>query len=471
MSTVAIELNDTGLIVLDESDAPSAAVTSSPGFALLDGDRLVTGVAAWRLARVKPRFIYSRFWEELDTSPLPRPFPRKLTRADLVHAHLGEVWGSIRSHVDKVIFVIPGFYTEEQLGLLLGISRSGGIPVSGLVDSAVAASALGFPGKTLLHIDLHLHRVVATKVRQIDGLQRGRIEWNGKLGLLDLYDAWVKVIAQSFVRETRFDPLHLAETEQVLYKRLPQWLHGLCHQDTLVVSVEASGKTYSIELSREQVVRTAIPLYERVAQLLKSLKSADEPTTVLLSHRLVELPGLEAHLSVNPDIGMTPLSSVAAAAGALARKDQIQSAEGSDELTFVTQLLLGDSQRRDTKPPTVPGVVSGRGDERIPTHVLHEGIAHPISTEPFLLGLAIPEKGRGLNLTGATAGISRTHCRIYRLEDQVFVEDESSYGSFINDKRINGKASVVAGDLLRLGSPGVEVQLIAVMEEHGTPQN
>ena len=469
MSTLTVELNDTGIIVLDESQASSRTVDPSPGFALLEGNQIVTGVAAWRGSRLKPRFIHSRFWEGMDTSPLTRPFPRKLTRADLIHAHLKEIWSSVKANVDDVIFVVPGFHTEEQLGLLLGIGQSCGIPVSGMVDAAVAAAGLGFPGKTLVHLDLHLHRVVATKLRQSDELQRGRVEWNGKMGLLDLYDTWVKFIAQTFVHETRFDPLHLAETEQVLYQRLPQWLHGLCHQESAVLAIESGGKTHSIELTRQQVVRCVIPLYERIGQLSNSVKAAGEPTTLLLSHRLAELPGLEQHLSVEPDTSMTPLSSVAAAAGALARKDQIRTSKGSGELTFVIRLPLED-ERRKTKPPTVPGAASLSEDDCIPTHVLHEGVAYPITEEPFLLGVALPEDGRGLNLAGMT-GVSRTHCRIYRLDDQVFVEDESSYGSFINDARINGKTSVVVGNQLRLGSPGVVVQFITVVEKHGASQD
>ena len=470
MSTLTVELNDTGIIVLDESQASSRTVDPSPGFALLEGNQIVTGVAAWRGSRLKPRFIHSRFWEGMDTSPLTRPFPRKLTRADLIHAHLKEIWSSVKTQVDDVIFVVPGFHTEEQLGLLLGISQSCGMSVSGMVDASVAAASLGVSGENLVHLDLHLHRVVATKLRRSDDLQRGRVEWDPKFGLLDLYDTWVKVIAQTFVHETRFDPLHLAETEQVLYQRLPQWLHVLCHQESTVVSIEAGGKTHSIELTREKVVRSVIPLYERIGRLSKSLKTADEPTTLLLSHRLAELPGLEQHLVVEPDTRITPVSSVAAAAGALARKDHIRTSEGSGELTFVIRLPLEDARRR-TKPPTVPGALSLSQDATIPTHVLYEGVAHPITAEPFLLGVGIPEDGRGLNLAGMTAGVSRTHCRIYRLDDQVFVEDESSYGSFVNDVRINGKASVVVGNRLRLGSPGVVVQFITVVEKHGTSQD
>jgi pSer/pThr/pTyr-binding forkhead associated (FHA) protein len=42
------------------------------------------------------------------------------------------------------------------------------------------------------------------------------------------------------------------------------------------------------------------------------------------------------------------------------------------------------------------------------------------------------------------------------------VEDHSTHGSFLNGQRIEGKADLVTGDRLRLGSPGIEVVLLRV---------
>ncbi len=48
------------------------------------------------------------------------------------------------------------------------------------------------------------------------------------------------------------------------------------------------------------------------------------------------------------------------------------------------------------------------------------------------------------------------------------VEDHSTYGSHLNGERVAGRAALVAGDRLRLGSPGIEIELIAVVESDGT---
>ena len=73
-----------------------------------------------------------------------------------------------------------------------------------------------------------------------------------------------------------------------------------------------------------------------------------------------------------------------------------------------------------------------------------------------------------IELAGPTAGVSRAHCSIFVSEGRVVVEDHSTYGSFLNGERVDGTATLEAGDRLRLGSPGIELQLIAVEENDGT---
>jgi len=44
------------------------------------------------------------------------------------------------------------------------------------------------------------------------------------------------------------------------------------------------------------------------------------------------------------------------------------------------------------------------------------------------------------------------------------VEDHSTHGSFLNGQRVQGTADLAEGDRLRMGSPGIEVRLIRVMD-------
>jgi pSer/pThr/pTyr-binding forkhead associated (FHA) protein len=69
-----------------------------------------------------------------------------------------------------------------------------------------------------------------------------------------------------------------------------------------------------------------------------------------------------------------------------------------------------------------------------------------------------------MRLLGETAGISRAHCRVFEDGGVVVLEDLSTWGTFVNGERVGGRAVVEAGDRIRLGSPGIELLLVAATE-------
>jgi hypothetical protein len=58
-----------------------------------------------------------------------------------------------------------------------------------------------------------------------------------------------------------------------------------------------------------------------------------------------------------------------------------------------------------------------------------------------------------------------------RRNGSVIVEDHSTYGSFVNEERVVGNTVLTVGDRLRLGSPGVTLELIQMVNDNGTPQD
>ncbi|MGB6364793.1 MAG: hypothetical protein WBG64_19180, partial [Thermoanaerobaculia bacterium] len=324
MSTIAIELHDTGVAAFDDA---GLVLPPDPGYALIDGDELLTGHAALGRGRLKPRRVHHRFWDELDTTPLSRPFPRGLNRGDLAHAHLSRIWDTLRTRpasvpagldTEQVILAVPGSFSNDQLSLILGITKACEMPVVGMVDAAVAASAHGYPGARLLHLDLLLHRVVLTEMSQEDGEAiRRHVETIEEAGLVELLDLWAKHIANLFIHETRFDPLHSATTEQSLYDHLPETLARLRRADSSLLVMEAGGKEKSVEIGHRQLVAAADRVYRSILQLVSSSAATGPPATLLLSHRITQLPGIEQQLVDAFGTAMVTLSAGAAAAGAL----------------------------------------------------------------------------------------------------------------------------------------------------------
>ena len=461
---LALDVTDAGVLGIGEG---GALIGPSPGYAVVETDRVLVGEEALRCARLRPRFVMSRFWERLDTEPLGRPFPDGLTAADLVHAHLRSLWERAGRGVGEVVLTVPGVHGSEALGRLVGIAQALEMPVVGLVDTAVATATAGFPGERLLLADVHLHRASVTELRQGEEIVRERVATIDRWGLDEMHDAVARRIAERFVQRTRFDPLHAAESEQALHDHLPGWLERLGKEERALLSLSSGSRDHEIEVSRADVEVWARMYGEELAQKVSLLKKPGEPTTLLVSARAARLPGLVGRLSAMRSTEVVRVPEQAAAAGALREREALRA--GEEGLRFVTRL-----ERREPSPedrsvgggavirpaaaePTPAPALAGGG----PTHLLLGHLARPLTSEPLVVGTAPPEDGRGLRLDGETAGISRAHCRLFETGGEVVLEDLSTYGTFLNGERVVGRVVVSPGDRVRVGSPGRELLLIA----------
>jgi hypothetical protein len=304
MMKAAIEIHDAGIVAGHEGARSFSE--ASPGYALFDGASILVGRAARRRARLLPLQCDTWFWDRLDTASLPRPFPAKLRRADLACAHLGQVFREMGGDPGAVILLVPGWFSTEALALLLGIARALSLPVSGLLDSSFAAAMSRDEAAPFVHLDIHLHRAAAALVAGSgEELFRDEVLCDGDLGLVALENAWATLIAEKFLRETRFDPLHLAASEQRLYDGIPELLKALRSRAKAAFTLDSDGKTWSVDVSRDELVRSAIPYYGKVAALASSFEDAG---TILVSHHLDALPGMSDFLAHQISRSVVPLA-------------------------------------------------------------------------------------------------------------------------------------------------------------------
>lgn len=447
MPTVAIEVVDAGLV-----PARDAAVAApSPGVALLDAAGVVVGSEAAAGLRLKPVQAFDRFWSDLTTDPLPRPVPAARSRADLAYAHLAQLWSGVAAADDEALFVVPGTLRGAELGLLAGIASAAGIPVAGWLDLAVAACAPLEAHATVLHLDLHLHQAVLTQLGGEQELRRVRLEVAPRAGLRALQSAWAQLVSEAMVRRTRFDPLHQAATEQQLHDRLPGWLATLAGDESVDVEIEASAGTFGVPLRRDQFAFAAEAYYTQLLDLVQAARRAGEPATLALSSRAAALPGLAARCAAMPEVEVVVLAEGAAALSALEHRERVASSAAPE---LVTALPRAAPPRRDA---TRGGARQGPA----PTHVVFGGKAHALGGDPLCIGRA-PGGVRTLVIGGSPAGISRRHCQILADGSGVRVVDQSRHGTWLNGARIAGEAPLAAGDRLRLGTPGVVLELVAV---------
>jgi hypothetical protein len=471
MGVLAVELNDAGLVLarIGAGGEPVVVGEASPGFAVLHEGRVLVGVKAAARHRIAPLHAQNRFWHALGLEPLPWSARGVATFADLAHAHLAAVLATARNDGeadDGLLLAVPAGYTREQLGLLVGVANECGGAVRGLVDAGLAAASTVPPSACMLHLDLQLHQASATLLEhaRADGLlRRARYELLPGAGELAFRQALAASIASSFVRDTRFDPLHRAATEQRLHDLLPGWMRTLAELDETEAELEFGTTTYRVRLTRAQATAAVETLTGEVLRLVQSARPPGALLHLCFSPRVAAVPGLVARLAGLRDCVMVELGHGAAARGALLAADAI--VRPAEAIALVHRLPLVSPASTDDGALTVVAVPA----EAIPTHVLFGGRAWPITAVPLTLGWSVGAVPRALTLPAGIAGVSRAHCTLQHCDGQAVVADHSTYGTFVNDERVGGVVTLKVGDVLRLGAPGVSLELIRVLTDHGTP--
>ncbi|MEE8237205.1 MAG: hypothetical protein V3S67_02720, partial [Gammaproteobacteria bacterium] len=237
MSTLAFDINDADLIVADAS----GVLAAEPGYALVADGEILTGNDAYAQARLRPRDSNNRYWENLSLEEGSAGLEGVDHTAQLAYAQLEDLWKRYGGEGTDALLVVPDHYSREQLGLLLGLAQECGIPVRSLVNTAVAASARPYPGQQLIYLDAGLHRVSATTLEQATDVAAKTEQAIDGVGLASLTDLWAKRVAELFVLSTRFDPFHGADSEQLVYDRLPMWLQSLQEEDRAELKLPHGG--------------------------------------------------------------------------------------------------------------------------------------------------------------------------------------------------------------------------------------
>ena len=466
---LALELIDAALVVARQHGDAADVIADAPGVAILEDQATLTGMDALQRVRVKPLLAHTNFWRGLSTQPLARPSPSAATTADVAFAQAEKLLGRYKQENEAVLLAVPAGYSREQLGLLLGVINETGVPVAGLIDAALAACSLQPAPARVLHLDLELHQALLTVLEysggEHPGLKRSRYEIALRHGLLGIQQTMVQFIAENFVRKTRFDPLHDAATEQRLYDQLPAWLAELQQTEHVTLSFQFDNRELQLEIERAQLIAAAEAHYVELLRLVQGARVAGMPIELRVSQRVAAMPGLLERFQTLRDCEIQVLPPAAAALGALQYDSAIR--RPADSLALVYQLPVPRAQTTETRaadPEATPPQLR-------PTHVLFQGRAWRITEQPLTIGWAVDGRRRALILPSASPGISRAHCSLVRRHGAVMVEDHSTYGTFVNDEKVVGRTALTVGDRLRLGSPGVTLELIQLVNDDGAPQD
>ncbi|MDH3990719.1 MAG: hypothetical protein OEV34_16420, partial [Gammaproteobacteria bacterium] len=315
MTRLALHLNDADITLSDGE----RVIYREPGFAYLGQDSLTTGNRAFSHSRIDPRRIQHRYWSNLDTTPFADSRFSHLSAADLASRQLEQIWSPRGGDVSELVVAVPPYMSGQSLGLFLGIAGELGLPVVAMVDAAVASTRREYKGAVPVHIDLSMHRAMLTRLAQPGMAQTDRTEIIDTVGLYSLYDTWLTTVAEAFVQQSRFDPLHTAETEQMLLNRLGGWLREASSNNSIAMELESGGRTYSAEIESLALIGAAAPYYQQIASVLRSLFRAEDLPAIQVTDRIARMPGLTDMLKARVGGEVFVLEPGATARGAFAR--------------------------------------------------------------------------------------------------------------------------------------------------------
>lgn len=439
MSTAIIELNDSEIRMASGNDI----ILRQPGYAVLKADVIQTGTEALRMARSNPRLTYNHFWSQLNQDSLIVPSRLARHNADLAYAQLLALHEQA-GKPEEVLFALPGNYTREQLALLLGITQACPFTAVGLVDAATACvSAIADIG-SYSHIDIHLHYALITTLEVTDQVARTSVRIIDDAGTADIHETCAGFLAGQFIDQARFDPLHLVETEQMLYDQIPATLQSMQATDEVLLEISYRNKRYQARIFRDELLEKLKKHYERIYREISG------QSVSLISDRLHVLPGFTDKLD-----NAVVLDEQAVFQGCNINLQNILTAGPS--LSFITSL---PSAKYPLIPATLqktagrPAVTANPQVTSVATHILLNHRACALTAQPIY----VSADG---TLANGQADKPR-HCsfRLGSLGAEVMPESELTV--FLNGHRLTAARPVIPGDTISFAGSDNVIRLIEV---------
>lgn len=329
--TLLLELNDLAIRCYRDGEL----LLQSPGVAITH-DQLLLGDDAWQQSRLRPLNTYTEFWSQLNTQPVNCPHPQVRHHGDLAYLHLQHIESQLPLSFQSqdVVFALPGSMDRSALSLLLGISQQCGLQPIGLVDQALATALPHVRDTDFWHLEMQLHHCVATRLTLANQqLQRQQVEVLRDQGWLTLHTRALQFLSDQFIRQTRFDPRHNADSEQLLFNAIPAYLQQAKSQASLIVEHQQ----HKIDVDSQS-------LLNHLAAGLKPLNEAlNKSTPLYLGDRLAQWHFLLS----NAEVKMFDEAQQIAAMSALSQ----QVSQHPEGVRFITSLPCEASV--DTSPQSI----------------------------------------------------------------------------------------------------------------------
>jgi len=437
MSLTIIELNDSDIRTAHDAEI----ISRDPGYAVIKPGRIETGIDAWSVARIKPRETSNKYWSQLNQDPLIISSPLARHNADLAYNQLITIYEHA-GKPDEILFSVPGSFNRDQLATLLGIVEACPFTAIGIVDTAIASTAAVAETGQYNHLDIFLHYAIVSTIDVTDQVSRKSVRVIDNVGIAEIYDTCAEYFSDLLIDQSRFDPLHHAETEQTLYNQIPGCLSTLSTTDETNLEIEFKDKRYQAKVSTAALVEKLRIHYEKI------YKEINDTTINLISDRLHILPGFSIQLQNSILIDETSVFR-----GCNLNIDKIRS--NGVALSFITSLPATNTPTKPTemRKPLIEKLVQEINIAKPPSHILIDNKAYVINGNPAYLS----ENGNIKNFKN-----DETQLSIVIKNGNAHIRAENDIKIFINNKMtLDGHINI--GDTIKIENSKLTVKCIEVI--------
>jgi len=438
MSTHIIELNDRNVSLSNQE----GILVQSPGFANTMDKEPVFGENARKVARLHPRQTYNQFWSQLSLDPLVNSNNHFRHQADLAFAHLNTI-SSEHALKDEVIFAVPSNYNRNQLSILLGLVQSCDFDAVGIVDMPLLVAGSTDGSDHAVYLDIQLHQSVLTTFSPGENsISRDKVVQIPGTGLIALHDAWANMVTDEFIKQSRFDPQHNAETEQYVHNQLTHWINQSLEDNEILMEINNKGSIYQARVNRGHFEQRVRNIFGRVKEELNSL--AGNNFALYLPDEHAQLPGLSLYLDNASGVEDGQLLE-----NCMQHMDMIRGEP--DSLSFVTSLPVS-STTTTSKPAAKTNA---------PSHVLVNNRAYALPTQ-FQFGPINGSTPAGKGTIQVEASGGSGDLKISVTDDGVHLDIQGVGQVQLNGSKASGRESLKLGDIIRLPGSDTSLQLIQV---------
>ena len=408
-----IDLNDTNIRVGKDAQI----LLNSPGYAVIKDDQISFGTPAAKLNRIYPRSMHDDYWYRFSQDAIQSSSNQIRHNADLAYMQLAEINSQAGEHV-RWLVAVPASFNQEQLALLLGLLKAANYEEVQLIDSALLASVKNLNKGKHTHLDMQLHQSVLTLFETDDKHKVTSSNVLPGMGLSNIYEQCAKLISNEFISQSRFDPHHEAQSEQLLFDNIPSCLKKLTTSSMSKVDLEYQGNSYSANITREAILEMLSPIYDNIYKYIADSKK------LLLSHRFGELPGfLDGLASASVLDEFAPFTSAKIYSTLLFDTDS--------NTNYLSELPVIEAPETLTRPN-----IESRQTTNI-THILIDNIAYKLNKKNCYICA---------NNTIETLLSSKTKFSIQAYDGHYSIQAENNSQVSLNNAPINDKQLLKLGD-------------------------